>query len=122
MEVEHVSAFVVAVIGLAQGLNLWLTQRIKKDTRQVNNAVNHVEPGKLSLTARVDSIVEDVEWMRAVNLVTKTEFERLFLQADEKHDTLRGMVAGLADGQESIVKELSKVRESVDRRKQGEMN
>lgn len=114
---NEITTGVIALFGVAQGINLWLTKRIKQETAVVNNAVNHVDPGQPTLTQRVDVITKDIEMIKAVALVNKNEVQKRFDEADEKHDALRGMVADIKDAQVLMADTLSRVRESVDRRK-----
>lgn len=117
LDSNEIATGVVALFGVAQGINLWRTRKIDKSTQQINNAVNHVQPGAPTLTERVDSLAKDIEWIRAVNLVTKTEVEKRFNEADTKHDTLRGMVEEIKDTQNKVAEDVASLREAVDRRK-----
>jgi len=55
---KHADQIAYAVIVLLGTLNVFFLQKIKKDTGQVNNAVNHVGPNGKPLTERVDRIEE----------------------------------------------------------------
>ena len=44
------------VVVLLGTINVWFLKKIKMDTMQVNNAVNHVPAGGATLTQRVDRI------------------------------------------------------------------
>ena len=44
------------VVVLLGTINVWFLKKIKMDTMQVNNAVNHVPAGGVTLTQRVDRI------------------------------------------------------------------
>lgn len=117
LDSNQIAAGVVGLFGVAQGINLWRTRKIDQSTQQINNAVNHVELGQPTLTQRVDVLADDIEMIKATALVTKHEVNGRFNTIDEKTEAIRGMVAELSDSQASILNELSKVRESVDRRK-----
>ena len=117
LDSNQIAAGVVGLFGVVHGINLWRTRKIDQSTQQINNAVNHVEPGMPTLTQRVDVLSDDIEMIKATALVTKHEVNGRFNTIDEKTDAIRGMVAELSDSQASILNELSKVRESVDRRK-----
>lgn len=90
---------------------------IKRDTKSASTAVNHVGPDGITLTDRVDVMKDDMEVIKATALVTKNQMNARLTQIDEKNDTIRGMVAELADAHNEINDNLKKVRETVDRRK-----
>lgn len=117
LDSNQIAAGVVGLFGVAQGINLWRTRKIDQSTQQINNAVNHVNPGMPTLTQRVDVLSDDIEMIKATALVTKHEVNARFNTIDEKTDAIRGMIAEGADKQKNILEELAKVRESVDRRK-----
>ncbi len=117
LDSNQIAAGVVGLFGVAQGINLWRTRKIDQSTQQINNAVNHVNPGMPTLTQRVDVLSDDIEMIKATALVTKHEVNSRFNTIDEKTDAIRGMIAEGADKQKNILEELAKVRESVDRRK-----
>ena len=76
---------IVSILGLANALTLFLLSRIKRDTAQVNTAVNHVEPGKLTLTQRIDVIGEDVDLLKARRMSTDADVKANFALIFEKH-------------------------------------
>lgn len=55
---SQLTVLVGGLITLVGTVNFFLLRTIKKDTSQVNTAVNHIEPGKKRLTERVDRIEE----------------------------------------------------------------
>lgn len=57
-------ALISAAIILLGTINVWFLNRIKQETSQVNNAVNHVGPNKRPLTERVDRIDETLVVMQ----------------------------------------------------------
>ena len=68
--------FLGSVIGLIGVVNAYILSRIKRETSQVNNAVNHVEPGKKTLTERVDRIEENLHVVQYdLDAVKKSMFE-----------------------------------------------
>jgi hypothetical protein len=113
----EISTGVVAIFGVAQAINIWLSRKNGKEISQVNTAVNHIDPGQPTLRQSVEIIKNELEMVKAVALVNKTQAEERFSVADEKHDRLRGMVEEVKDAQAEITVELKKIRESVDRRK-----
>lgn len=115
----EISTGVLAIFGVAQAINIWLSRKNGKEISQVNTAVNHIDPGQPTLRQSVEIIKNELEMVKAVALVNKTQAEERFSVADEKHDRLRGMVEEVKDTQEEITVELKKIRESVDRRKGG---
>lgn len=97
---------VIAILGTA---NLWYLARIKKDTNAVNVAVNHVSEGTPTLSDRVDTTNQTLEYTQAVLTVYKKESTERFLELQNGQLELRGMIEGVKD-------DVVKIRESVDRR------
>lgn len=100
-------AWLLGILGGSQALGFfWL----KKDTRQVNKAVNHVEPGTATLSERVDIVVSSLEYTQAQLIVHKKDTAQRFDMMEKSQHEIRGIVADVQDG-------VSKIRETVDRRK-----
>ena len=101
---------VFAAIALIGTANLWYLSRIKKDTTAVNSAVNHVSPGTPTLSDRVDATNQTLEYTQAVLTVYKKEATERFIEMQNGHHELRGMIEDVKD-------DVQKIRESVDRRR-----
>lgn len=56
---QHDATVLVALIG---ALSLWFQVRTKKDTRQINQAVNHVAEGEPPLIQRVRDLEAHEKW------------------------------------------------------------
>lgn len=56
---QHDATVLVAVIGV---VSLWIQLRTKRDTRQINNAVNHVGAGEPPLIQRVRDLEAHEQW------------------------------------------------------------
>jgi len=95
------------VIFLLNALGLY---SIKRETSQVNRAVNHVEEGTPTLSDRVDSVNGTLEYTQAVLTVYKKETSERFNEIHHSQNELRGMI-------ETVKDDVQKIRESVDRRK-----
>lgn len=90
----------VALVGLVELIKLRMLKGIKKDTTQVNNAVNHVEPGKKPLTQRVDKIEEDVHTLHYKADVMTRELGAVSNRSEknsEKIDETKELVRQLFD-------------------------
>lgn len=105
----------VALVGLMQAVTVFLLSRVKRDTSQVNNAVNHITPGMPTLTQRVDVITEDMAIVKGKAIETNREINSRFDHIDQKTDELRGKLDSFID---NTAIDLGKIRESVDRRKE----
>lgn len=82
-------AWLLAIIGIGQGAGFyWL----KRDTRQVNKAVNHVEPGTPTLSERVDVANKIIEYIQAQQVVHKKETNDRFDQLETKQDQIKGQL------------------------------
>lgn len=97
---------VIAILGTA---NLWYLSRIKKDTNAVNVAVNHVTEGTPTLSDRVDTTNQTLEYTQAVLTVYKKEATERFTELQHGQLELRGMIEAVKD-------DVVKIRELVDRR------
>lgn len=97
------------VTGVLFLLNMLGLYSIKRETSQVNRAVNHVEEGTPTLSDRVDSVNGTLEYTQAVLTVYKKETSQQFEELHKSQDSLRGMVEAVKD-------DVRKIRESVDRR------
>jgi hypothetical protein len=56
---QYDSAVLVALFGV---ISLWIQLRTKRDTRQINNAVNHVGAGEPPLIQRVRDLEAHEQW------------------------------------------------------------
>jgi hypothetical protein len=56
---QHDATVLVAVIGV---VSLWIQLRTKRDTRQINNAVNHVGANEPPLIQRVRDLEAHEQW------------------------------------------------------------
>lgn len=83
---------------------------LKKDTRRVNEAVNHVEPGTPTLSERVDVMASTLEYAQAQVVVHKKETALRFDAMEKGQHEIRGIMA-------EVQADVSKIRESVDRRR-----
>lgn len=97
------------VTGILFLLNMLGLYSIKRETSQVNRAVNHVEEGTPTLSDRVDSVNGTLEYTQAVLTVYKKETAEQFKTVHKGQDELRGMVEAVKD-------DVRKIRESLDRR------
>jgi hypothetical protein len=98
------------LIVLGTTANVFLSSRIKRDTGQVNKAVNHVAEGTPTLSDRVDAVNGTLEYTQAVLTVYKKDTAEQFENIHKSQDELRGMIEVVKD-------DVAKIRESVDRRK-----
>ncbi len=85
------------LITLVGSANIFLLRAIKRDTTQVNNAVNHVEPGKKPLTQRVDRVEETLVVMQYEQGLAKTA-------AIEAKKTVESLAASVDETQTMIEK------------------
>ena len=97
-------------LGLFAGGNLAGFWWLKRDTRMVNKAVNHVEVGTPTLSERMDIANQTIEYVQAQQNTHKKETEVRFDQIETKQNEIRGLIGNVQD-------DVAKIRESVDRRK-----
>lgn len=78
----QIAPIAAALLALLGTINIYFLKRIKQDTSQVNNAVNHVGIGKRPLTERVDRIEEtlvevqyDQQQAKSAAIATKKSVE-----------------------------------------------
>lgn len=100
-------AWFLGLFAAVNGAGFWW---VKKDTRQVNRAVNHVEPGTPTLSERVDASSQTIEFIQAQQVLHKRETAERFDSMEKNQNEIRGIIAGMQD-------DVTKIRESVDRRK-----
>ena len=113
-------AFMGALIGLLGLANIYFLNKIKKDTGQVNTAVNHVEPGKKTLTQRVDRIEETLHTIQYdMDVAKKTAIEVSAQTADnsEKIDDTKTMVEELMKSHVANVAKLDEILDVMPKRK-----
>lgn len=107
---SQLTVLVGGLIVLVGTANLFLLKNIKRDTAQVNRAVNHIEEGTPTLSDRVDAVNGTLEYTQAVLTVYKKETAEQFENVHKGQDELRGII-------ETVKDDVAKIRESVDRRK-----
>lgn len=56
---QHDATVLVAIVGV---VSLWIQLRTKRDTRQINNAVNHVGANEPPLIQRVRDLEAHEQW------------------------------------------------------------
>lgn len=112
---------IVALIGL---LGVIITNRgnkkvesVKEDTSQINNAVNHVEPGLPTMTQRVDLIREDMDTVKLKAIEAAKIVDERFDTVEEKLDGFREVVNGLMIMHVKTSEDIASIREVVDNRK-----
>ena len=113
-------AFMGALIGLLGLANIYFLNKIKKDTGQVNTAVNHVEPGKKTLTQRVDRIEETLHTIQYdMDVAKKTAIDVSAQTADnsEKIDDTKTMVEELMKSHVANVAKLDEILDVMPKRK-----
>ncbi len=91
-------------------------QSVKKDTSQVNNAVNHVDPGKKPLTQRVDRIEENLHTVQYDMDIAKKAAMEVAHKVDQTADDLtqtKNMVEGLMVSHVETKKELLAALEDI---------
>lgn len=109
-----------ALIGLLGLANIYFLNKIKKDTGQVNTAVNHVEPGKKPLTQRVDRIEETLHTIQYdMDVAKKTTMDVSAQTADnsEKIDDTKTMVEELMKSHVANVAKLDEILDVMPKRK-----
>lgn len=112
---------IVALIGL---LGVIITNRgnkkveeIKDDTLQINNAVNHVEPGLPTMTQRVDLIREDMDTVKLKAIEAAKIVDERFDTVEQKIDGFTEVVNGLMIMHVKTSEDITSIREAVDNRK-----
>jgi len=113
-------AFMGTLIGLLGLANIYFLNKIKKDTGQVNTAVNHVEPGKKTLTQRVDRIEETLHTIQYdMDVAKKTAIDMSAQTADnsEKIDDTKTMVEELMKSHVANVAKLDEILDVMPKRK-----
>ena len=112
---------IVALIGL---LGVIITNRgnkkvesVKEDTSQINNAVNHVEPGLPTMTQRVDLIREDMDTVKLKAIEAAKIVDERFDTVEEKIDGFTEVVNGLMIMHVKTSEDITSIREAVDNRK-----
>lgn len=109
-----------ALIGLLGLANIYFLNKIKKDTGQVNTAVNHVEPGKKPLTQRVDRIEETLHTIQYdMDVAKKTAMDVSAQTADnsEKIDDTKTMVEELMKSHVANIAKLDEILDVMPKRK-----
>ena len=112
--------FLGALIGLIGLGNIYFLKTIKKDTGQVNSAVNHVEPGKKPLTQRVDRIEETLHTIQYdMDIAKKAAMDVSAQTADnsEKIDDTKTMVEQLMKSHVANVEKLDEILLVIPKRK-----
>lgn len=104
------------------GLNAVGFTWLKKDTRQVNKAVNHVPEGTATLSERMDVANQTIEFIQATQIIDKKETAERFEGVDKKQNEIRGIIEEVKTTQNQVVESVDKIRESVDRRYKGGEN
>lgn len=112
---------IVALIGL---LGVIITNRgnkkvesVKEDTSQINNAVNHVEPGLPTMTQRVDLIREDMDTVKLKAIEAAKIVDERFDIVEQKIDGFTEVVNGLMIMHVKTSEDITSIREAVDNRK-----
>lgn len=112
---------IVALIGL---LGVIITNRgnkkvesVKEDTSQINNAVNHVEPGLPTMTQRVDLIREDMDTVKLKAIEAAKIVDERFDTVEQKIDGFTEVVNGLMIMHVKTSEDITSIREVVDNRK-----
>jgi predicted nucleic acid-binding Zn-ribbon protein len=112
---------IVALIGL---LGVIITNRgnkkvesVKEDTSQINNAVNHVEPGLPTMTQRVDLIREDMDTVKLKAIEAAKIVDERFDTVEQKIDGFTDVVNGLMIMHVKTSEDITSIREAVDNRK-----
>ncbi len=112
---------IVALIGL---LGVIVTnhgnkkvEKIKDDTLQINNAVNHVLPGLPTMTQRVDLIREDMDTVKLKAIEAAKIVDERFDTVEEKIDGFTEVVNGLMIMHVKTSEDITSIREAVDNRK-----
>lgn len=104
-----------AIITLLGTLNLVFLKGIKKDTGQVNDAVNHKEEGEPTLKQQVDSLKLDMfEIKQAVKLSKKASYD-LKSQVDKIDSIIVTMMSYIIRRDDA-----EDVKELFERRKDGQ--
>lgn len=109
-----------ALIGLLGLANVYFLNKIKKDTGQVNTAVNHVEPGKKPLTQRVDRIEETlhtIQYDMDVAKKTAMDVSAQVVGNSEKIDDTKTMVEELMKSHVANVAKLDEILDVMPKRK-----
>lgn len=114
----NIPTLLASLLALSQALTLFILSRTKKDTAQINNAVNHVEPGADTLTRRVDVITEDMTVVKGKAIETNRDIAHRFDSLEKKTDTINGKIVSLEEILNDQTKDILAIRESVDRRKE----
>ena len=112
---------IVALIGL---LGVIVTnhgnkkvEKIKDDTLQINNAVNHVLPGLPTMTQRVDLIREDMDTVKLKAIEAAKIVDERFDTVEQKIDGFTEVVNGLMIMHVKTSEDITSIREAVDNRK-----
>ncbi len=112
---------IVALIGL---LGVIVTnhgnkkvEKIKDDTLQINNAVNHVLPGLPTMTQRVDLIREDMDTVKLKAIEAAKIVDERFDIVEKKIDGFTEVVNGLMIMHVKTSEDITSIREAVDNRK-----
>lgn len=113
-----VTALIASLLGLSQALTIFIVSRTKKDTTQINTAVNHVEPGSDTLTRRVDVITEDMTVVKGKAIETNRNIDERFDKIEQKTDNINGKIVSIEEILNNQTKDILAIRESVDRRKE----
>jgi len=110
---------IVALIGL---LGVIVTnhgnkkvEKIKDDTLQINNAVNHT--GLPTMTQRVDLIREDMDTVKLKAIEAAKIVDERFDTVEEKIDGFTEVVNGLMIMHVKTSEDITSIREAVDNRK-----
>jgi len=114
----------LAFLTILTSANLLIQSKTKKDTGQINNAVNHVEEGSPTLTQRVDVMAQDLVVVKATALVADNKNTLRFDQLDETIsvfgttvDTLMAMHLDQVAKEDVLAKDVAAIREVMDNRK-----
>ena len=112
---------IVALIGL---LGVIVTnhgnkkvEKIKDDTLQINNAVNHVLPGLPTMTQRIDLIREDMDTVKLKAIEAAKIVDERFDTVEQKIDGFTEVVNGLMIMHVKTSEDITSIREAVDNRK-----
>lgn len=106
---------IASLIGLSQAVTIYIVSKTKKDTGQINTAVNHVEPGSDTMTRRVDVITEDMLVVKGTAIETNRKIEKRFDDIDEKTDAIKGKIVGIEETLYTQTKDIAAIREAVNR-------
>lgn len=110
---SQIAPLIAALIVLLGTINVYFLKKIKQDTTQVNNAVNHVTPGGRTLTDRVDRIEETL----VIVQYDQQQAKSAALEAKESIESTNDMIEKLLESHVHTNERLAALIEKIPKRR-----